>query len=178
MAAEDLNLSGVRDLRGALGRLRNGTGALELATRMGLWTEALHDASSRRASFPREMSSLTPAQLSDLYSAWTAEFGRVLEVCGALEGQSALVKLQVRSAEAAARARIRRADTSGKSLTQQALSDLSAEVPEVRDLYEQQAMVALLMAHAEAAKEATAQYLATISREIAFRDAQMKARLY
>lgn len=178
MAAEDLNLSDVRDLRGALSRLKNGAGAVELAERMGLWTDELHASSSRRAAFPREMSSLTPSQLTDLYSSWTAEFGRVLEVCGALDGQAALVKVQVRSAEASVRARLRRADTSGKALTQQALSDASAEAPEVRDLYEQQALIALLLAHAEAAREATAQYLATISREIAFRDAQMKARIY
>lgn len=178
MAAEDLNLSGIKDIRGAMGRLRNGPGALELASSMGLWTDELHRSSSRRMPFPREMSSLTPSQLSDLYSEWTSELGRVLELCGALEGQSTLVKVQVKSAEAASRARIRRADTSGKTLTQQTLSDLAAESPDVRDLYEQQALIGMLLAHAHAAREATSQYLATISREIAFRDAQMKAKLY
>lgn len=178
MAAEDLNLSDVRDLRAALGRLRNGNGAVELASRMGLWTEELHSTSVKRRSFPREMSSLVPSQLSDLYSEWTADFGRLLEVCGALDGQAALVKVQVRSAEASARARIRRSDTGGKPLAQAALADMSSEVPEVRDLYEQQALIFLILAHAEAAREATGQYLATISREIAFRDAQMKARVY
>jgi len=178
MAVEDLNLAAVKDLKGALSRTRNGADTVKLAGKLGLWTEELHDAQLRRQAFPKQLSDLTPSQLSDLYSAWTAEFGRVLELCGALDGQNALLKVQAKSAEASARARARRAASDQKALTQQALSDLAAESPEVQDVHGQQALVAVLSAHAQAAREATAQYLATISREISFLDAQMKARIY
>lgn len=178
MSAEDMNLSAVRDLDGALSRTKNGQAAVKLASKVGLWTDELHSSSARRAAFPRRLSDLAPSELSDLYSSWTSEFGRVLEVCGALEGQAALLKVQMRSAEASARANVRRSATEGRSMTQQHVADLAAEAPELRDIAEQMAVVAVLNAHALAAKEATSQYLSTLSREISFRDAQMKARIY
>jgi hypothetical protein len=55
---------------------------------------------------------------------------------------------------------------------------MAEEDPSVVDLLEQSGLLAVLAAHADGAKEATQQYLASISREIAFRDAQMKARIY
>jgi hypothetical protein len=58
------------------------------------------------------------------------------------------------------------------------LSDLADEDQAVIDLVEQQGLLGVLSAQASAAKEVTLQYLQTISREISFRDAQMKARVY
>jgi len=48
----------------------------------------------------------------------------------------------------------------------------------VIDLVEQQGLLGVLSAQASAAKEVNLQYLNTISREISFRDAQLKARVY
>lgn len=177
MAAEDLNLSGIRTLDHALARMKNGTAAVALATKLGLWTASAHQKTMVRAEFPQQLSDLTPTQLSDLYARWTAEFGRIAELCGAVSGQEQLLKIQMKSAQAAARARARRANPDQK-LTQGALGDLADEDSAVIDLVEQQGLLAVLAAQAQAAKDVTLQYLNTISREISFRDAQMKARVY
>lgn len=179
MAGEDLNLTGVKTLNQALARTRNGVAAVELATRLGLWTETLHSRREGRREFPGKLSDLTPGELTDLYSTWTSELGRLMELCGAITGQEALLKIQLKSAIAAARGRIRRNNAEeGKTLTQKGLEELVEEDPSVLDLVEQTGLLSLLGAHANAAREATGQYLNTISREISFRDAQMKARIY
>jgi hypothetical protein len=177
MAAEDLNLSGIRTLDQAMARTRNGAAAIELSTKLGLWTSSAHAATQVRAPFPFQLSELTPGQLSDLYARWTAEFGRVAELLGAINGQEQLLKIQLKSAQAAARARIRRANPDIK-YTQGQLADLSDEEQSVIDLVEQQGLLGVLSAQASAAKEVNLQYLNTISREISFRDAQLKARVY
>jgi hypothetical protein len=179
MSAEDLNLTGVKSLNQALARTRNGTASVELANRLGLWTEPAHQRKQGRPEFPGKLSELTPSQVTDLYAAWTAEYGRILELRGAIVGQDALVRIQLKSAQASARARLRRSLAEGeKSPSSASLNDQVDEDPSVVDLTEQLGVLAVLGAHADAAKEATAQYLATISREISFRDAQMKARIY
>lgn len=178
MAAEDLNLSGIKSLAQALGRTKNGEAAVELARRLGLWTQQAHAETQVRRQFEKKLSELTPGQLSDLYAYWTGEFGRILELCGAISGQEDLLKIQLRGAQAAARARLRRAVPEGqKALTSTQLADQAEEDSTVIDLQDQMGLIAVLKAHANAGKEATQQYLATISREIAFRDAQMKARI-
>lgn len=179
MAAEDLNLTGVKSLNQALARTRNGTAAVELAARLGLWTEPAHQRRQARPEFPTKLSDLTPSQVTDLYAQWTAEFGRILELRGAVAGQEALLRIQLKSAQAAARGRIRRAVPAEEKVpTAATLNDQVDEDPVVLDLIEQLGLLSVLSAHSDAAKEATAQYLATISREISFRDAQMKARIY
>lgn len=179
MATEDLNLSGVKSLDQALARTKNGVASIELAKKMGIWTESAHAAPKTRTAFPGNLSSLTPAQLTDLYAQWTGEYGRIVEICGAISGQQELLKIQLKSAQAAARARARRAQPdNAKTPSQQALTDMSEEDPTVMDIAEQQGLLVVLAAQAGAVKESTQQYLQTISREIAFRDAQMKARLY
>lgn len=179
MGAEDLNLSGVKNVEQAIGRMKNGLAAVEAAKRMGIWTEAAHANPGMRATFPRSLSELSPTQLSDLYAAWTADFGRIIEMCGAISAQEGLLKIQLKSAQASARARIRRGQPEGaRPLTQGALDDMIDSDAAVVDIVEQQAVLAVLAGHALAAKEATAQYLTTLSREISFRDAQMKARIY
>lgn len=179
MAAEDLNLTGVKTLNQVLARTRNGVAAVELAKQLGLWSESVHHNRRARDAFPEKLSDLTPTELSDLYAKWTGEFGRILELCGAVAGQEALIRIQLKSAQAAARARIRRAvPDDAKQPTAAALSDQADEDAAVTDLVDQTGLLALLAAHAQAAKEGTAQYLNTISREISFRDAQMKARIY
>lgn len=179
VASEDLNLTGVKSLNQALGRTKNGVAAVELANRLGLWTETVHQKRNTRPEFPAALSELTPAQLTDLYSSWTAEFGRLIELCGAIKGQEALLNIQLRSATAAAKARLRRNVAEGeKAPTGKAVDDMAEEDPAVIDLMEQTGLLAVLSAHANAAREATQQFLSTISREITFRDAQMKARIY
>jgi len=179
MASEDLNLTGVKSLNQVLSRVKNGVASVELANRLGLWTEPAHTRKNSRPEFPVKLSDLTPQQLSDLYSAWTGEFGRIVELCGTINGQEALLRIQLKSAQASARARIRRNLQEGeRAPSQGALNDQVDEDPAVVDLIEQSGLLLVVGAHATAAKEATAQYLATISREISFRDAQMKARIY
>lgn len=180
MAAEDINLSGIKNLNTALARMRNGTAAVEMATSLGLWTAARHQGKQSRAEFPIKLSTQTPSQISDLYGEWTAEYGRIVELCGAISGQEALIRIQMKSAQATVRVRIRKAaiQAGEKTPTSGALNDQVDEDPTVMDLTEQTGLLAVLSAHATAAKEATAQYLATISREISFRDAQLKNKIY
>lgn len=178
MAAEDLNLTGIKSLAQALARTKNGEAAVELARRLGVWTHDAHTTAEVRRPFARNLSEMTPSQITDLYAYWTGEYGRVIELCGAINAQDALLKIQLRSAQASARARLRRAvGETQKPLTAAQLTDQAEEDANVIDLQDQMGLIAVLKAHADAAKEATQQYLATISREIAFRDAQMKARI-
>ena len=151
---------------------------VELASRFGLWTDDIHNNPTRRPVFPRKLSDLTPSQLTDLYSVWTYEYGRIVEFCGAIDGQEGLLKVKIKSAQAACRSKVRRDNGSVTKLTQSVLNDLSEEDPSVIELTEKQSFLIVLSAQAKAAKEATEQYLTTLSREIAFRDAQMKAKIY
>ena len=179
MATEDLNLNGLKSLSQTLARTRNGLAAVELATKLGLWSAEAHRDPAVRPSYARDLSQLTHTQLSDLYGTWTGEFGRITELCGAIAGQEALLRIQIKSAQAAARSRIRRGQPAdARPLASQTLTDMADEDPVVVDLLEQNGLLAVLAAHSGAAKEATAQYLSSLSREIAFRDAQMKARIY
>ena len=179
MAVEDLNLVGIKNLDQALGRTRNGAALAELSRKLGLWTQDAHDNVQTRPQFPARLSDLTPSQLSDLNGRWTAEYGRVLELCGIIGGQEALLKIALKSAIATARQRARKAQPDdAKPLPMAALADLAEEDPAVIEVHEQLGLLALLSAVCSATKEATAQYLATISREISFRDAQLKAGVY
>lgn len=179
MTTEDLNLSGIKNLSQVLSRTKNGAAAVDLMNNLGLWTQAAHDRKNVRGEFPQKISDLTPSQLSDLYSKWTADFGRIVELCGIISGQENLLRIQSKSAQAATRARIRRGVTGeAKQPTSAALNDMVDEDPAVLDLLEQHSLVVVLSAHLVATKEATSQYLASISREISFRDSQMKARVY
>lgn len=179
MTTEDLNLSGIKNLAQVLTRTKNGTAAVELMNNLGLWTQNAHERKNVRAEFPSKISDLAPSQLSDLYSKWTADFGRIVELCGIITGQEALLRIQLKSAQAATRARMRRGVPSEtKHPTSAALNDMVDEDPTVLDLLEQHSLIVVLGAHLGATKEATSQYLASISREISFRDSQMKARVY
>ena len=151
---------------------------VDIASSFGLWTDSVHNNPSKRPVFPSKLSDLTPSQLTDLYSLWTFEYGRIVEICGAIDGQDGLLKVKIKSAQAACRSRTRRESSTSSKLTQSTLNDISDEDPKVIALTEQQSFLLVLGAQARAAKEATEQYLTTISREIAFRDAQMKARIY
>lgn len=186
MAAEDLDISGVKSLASALERTPNGRDAVALATRLGIWTVGAHNNVDERPAFPRNVSEVDADGLSNLLSAWTSEYGRITELVGALNGQIAQLKIRAKGARAAARSRIRKEyakdlEGDGKAVklpSSTALNDEAEEDPAVIDIDQRLALVELLHAHASAAKEATSQYLASISREIAYRDAQMKARMY
>ena len=179
MSAEDLDLSGVKSINQLFARTKNGSAAIELATKLGIWTSSVHLSPTERPAFVKELSGLTPAQLSDAYGRWTAEFGRILELSGAIAGQEAILKIQIKSALASVRSRIRKeAPATAKPYTATQLADLADEDPAIIDLYEQSALLAVTSAHISASKEATAQYIASLSREIAWRDAQIKGKLY
>jgi hypothetical protein len=175
--SEDLNLSGIKTLDDALKRTKNGLDSVSLAKKLGLWTHASHQNTKNRESFPIKLSDLEPTALTDLYSYWTHEFGRITELCGIIAGQEQLLKIQLKSALARTRAKIRRNSPDNK-LTQTQLNDMAEEDSAVLDIIEQQEVIAIINAQAGAAKEVTLQYLNTISREITFRDSQMKARVY
>jgi hypothetical protein len=169
----------VNEIVNSLSNSENGSIAMALATKLGLWSVDSHRPSVARESYPAEISSLSHSQISDLYSRWTSEFGRITELCGAISGQETLLKIKIKTAQAKARSVIRnRYNQSTKPLSSTALSDLVDEDPNVIELYEQGTLLQLISAHANAAKEATSQYLSSISREISFRDVQLKAKIY
>lgn len=179
MGVEDLNLGGLTSLDKVAKRVRSGTETIDMAKALGLWTEEVHKATQSRPAFPSNLSELTPGQLSDLYARWTAEFGRVVELCGWLDGLEGALKIRLKSTQLSVRARIRRNQPpEAKALSVAALSDMVEEDPAVVDLVEQSMLLVVLAGQLKAAREVSAQNLATISREIAFRDAQMKARIY
>lgn len=174
---DDLALGAARSLEAALSRLPGAAGALSLAQRSGLWTVAAHRSPGPRQPFPATLADLDPAGLSDLYARWTAEYGRIAELAGALKGQRVVVAARTRSVRASARAAVRSRQDDGKRLSAAAVSDAAEDRPEVVAADAQAALVELLAAQVDAAREATSQYLATISREIAFREAQYRARI-
>lgn len=175
--SENLNLSGIKTLDEALKRTKNGLDSVALANKLGLWTQEAHQNTKKREGFPSKLSDLEPTALTDLYSYWTHEFGRITELCGVISGQDQLLKIQLKSALARTRAKIRRNNNDSK-LTQTQLNDMAEEDSAVLDIIEQQEVIAVISAQANAAKEVTLQYLNTISREITFRDSQMRARVY
>jgi len=173
----DIVLTGIDTLDKALLKVPTGSDSLKLAEKLGLWTSSIHVPNIVKPSFPKKISELTPPQLSDLYSEWTGEFGRIIELCGLIDAQLAVVKLQIKSAQTSARISIRKSSPDLKH-TSTNLSDEADEDPKVVNLNEQFAILSMLESYAKASKEATQQYLTSISREISFRDAQLKARIY
>jgi hypothetical protein len=173
----EIVLTGIDTLDKALTKVPTGNDSLKLAEKLGFWTSAIHNAEVKKPTFPKKISELTPSQLSDLYSEWTGEFGRIIELCGLIDSQLGVVKLQIKSAQTSARVAIRKASPEAKH-TSTSLSDEADEDARVLALNEQFALLSMLDSYAKASKEATQQYLTSISREISFRDAQLKARIY
>jgi hypothetical protein len=180
----DLDLRNVRSLPQVLERTPNGTAVAELAGRLGLVGRSLSGSVDRKA-FITNVAELSAPQLSNEQSYWTSEFGRIVELIGLLQGQEKYLVLQGKSVRASARARVRREiaaeeGDSGKKAkaTVGEVNDRAEEDPAVRDLEEKAALVQILLATASAAKEATAMYLQSLSREISFRCAQMDAKIY
>ena len=149
-----------------------------MAKSMGLWSDSMHSSPVEKPLFIKDLSKLTPSQLSDLYGGWTYEFGRIVEICGVLYGQEGLLKIQLKSALASARAGIRKSNISNKSLTVASLNDLAEEDATVIDISNKLSNITVMLAQANSAKEISAQFLASLSREISWRDAQIKAKIY
>lgn len=173
----DESLRNVKTLQQALERTPNGVDAVALATKLGIWTAESHKATPQRKAFPSNVAALGPNELSDLMAYWTSEFGRINELAGVLVGQRELLKLKGKAARAAARSRLRR-EKSNEKLSSTALNDAAEEDAAVLEADERLQVVEVLLAQIQAAKEATQQYIASASREISYRDAQMKARMY
>lgn len=184
---DPLNLRDIKDVRSALGRLPSGAAAVDLAARLGLWSGTSHAHVATRPEFPRNLAELSAEELSDQMALWTSELGRITEINGAVAGQRELVKMRLKSARSSARARVRReheaptVDAEGTrpaKLTVAQVNDLAEEDHYVLELDEQAALLEMLGAHARAAQEATAQYVATLSREISWRSARLSSRTY
>lgn len=180
---DPIDLSTVRNAGEVLARTPNGREVAELAEKLGLLTQNALAGTSARRGFKDQVSRLAPAQLSDEQSHWAGEFGRIVELIGLLQGQEKYLALRAKSARAQARSRARRNHEAENpeakvKLTATQLGDLAEEDPAVRDIEEQAALLTILLASANAAKEATVMYLQVLSREISFRCAQMEARVY
>lgn len=178
--ADSLNVDKIKSLSDALERTANGKAAVELARKLGIWTATAHAAPSERPRFRHDLSEIAHSQLSDILGAWSAELGRITELHGAFVGQENALKIEMKAAQARARSRIRRQRETDnlKPLSLADLKDEADEQTDVIDLYDRASILAIVMASTAASKEATQQYVATISREIAFRDAQIKGRIY
>jgi len=179
MIGDAVDLNDVKNLGQVLSRTPNGEAVAELAERLGLLTSGATKASSARRGFISEIAKLSPAQLSNEQSFWAAEFGRIVELIGLLQGQEKYLALKAKAARSTARSRIRR-DAEAKELkvTATSVNDEAEDDPDVRDTDEQSTIVTILLASALAAKEATTMYLQVISREISFRCSQIDAKIY
>lgn len=175
---DDLHLGDLRTIKAALSRLPNGAPAVDLAARLGLWTSSSHAAPVERKAFPSNVAALDAVSLTNEMGYWTSEFGRIAEINGALSGQRELNKLRLKSARAAARARVRRSTPATEKLTVAQINDRAEEDTAVTELDEQAGIIELLSAHARAAQEATTQYINTLSREITWRTAHMSTRSF
>jgi hypothetical protein len=176
---EDANLSSLDSLRATLERIPNGTDSVRLMAKLGLWSSDAHRGAQARPSFPKEFSSLSAQQLSDLSARVISDAGRVIELTGLLLGLEMQLKVRLRSARAAARARNRREWPEGaKAPTKTELDDLAEEDPIVLSLEEQLALLTQLRAQADAVKEANQLYKEGVSREITYRAAQLQARVF
>lgn len=146
-----------------------------VAGRLGAWSPALHTDTVRRP-MRHLLSELGPDELSCELGWWSSEYGRLCEVSGVLTAQSERLRLQARTARSQARNRIR--DASAKTLSATAVNDQAEDDPGVLEADRRLCDTDALRHAVEAARDATDRYLSSLSREIAFRDAQMRARLY
>ena len=171
--------SSMRALQTALERVPGGAEALRLMRNLGLWSTEGHKNAGERRPFPRTFSNLGPEQLSDLSAHIAAEAGLIFELLGLLNGIEAQHKIRVKQARAAARSRARAEwDGEKKAPTKSEIDDIAEDDLTVIDVEEQSALIGMLIAQATAAKEATIIHKEAVSREITYRGAQMKARLY
>lgn len=181
MAINNLDISKVRNLKTVLSKTPNGSDASELMRKLGLWTYASHMRDHERPEFLKNLGTADDLSISTQLGIWTSEYGRITELHGAFVGQKEQVKLQLKGATAEARVRIRRKNREGenpKSMAAAELNDLVESDPQVMEILDKLAILELILAQTAATKEATAQYIATISREISFRDAQAKSKNY
>lgn len=179
MAVEDLQLDGAATFTQAMERLPQGRAALTFAKRVGLYTPGYHGEQAARREFPKNIGALGPRDLSNELAYWTADMGRLCEMMGLLAGVQVYLRRRSKAVRASARARVRRQPLpeGKKSITVSELNDLAEEDDAVIDVEDSLAYTEILLAWFAAAKEATAQNLTTLSREITFRDSQYKARL-
>lgn len=173
------NLGSVTALREALERLPDGTEVVRMFAKLGLWTSELHRNSLERRALPSEFSKLSAQELSDLSSRVVSDAGRVLELVGLLTGLDAKLRIKIRAAKAAARSRSRRAwPEDAKAPTKTELDDLADEDTAVVTLEEQAGLLQVMLAQANAVREANQMYREAISREITYRSAQLQSRVY
>ena len=187
--ADQVSLTGLRSLTSVLDRLPNGVAARDLAERLGVWSQRLHQSTASRALYPSSFARLADTELSDQNAVWLSELFRATELAGLLEGQRVMLTLASKSTRAATRARLRRkyraeADQARdeglpvpKDPTAAQLADEVEEDPEVQEQDATLAMLAVVLESAKAYKEACQAGVAGISREISFRQAQMAGKL-
>ena len=176
----DFNLDGIASLTGALDRLDQGRSAYDLAKRLGLVTPRHATADERKVFLDgRRFSELSHDELSDEHSLWRSELGRLTELVGLLYGNRQILKAKAKSARARARGRIRASlREANEKATATEINDRAEDDPEVISREEELVYLEMLIAQAEAAKEATVSYLEGISREITSRGDQLKGRVF
>lgn len=106
-----------------------------------------------------------------------SELGRLTELAGALTARTEIAVTAAKAARARARATLRQKDSETR-WTVSALEDAAECEPAVQEAEALVTQCRLAAAHAVAAKEATAAYVAGLSREITLRGDAKKARLY
>ena len=181
---ETVQLDGLRNLTQVLSRLPQGSAALALMQRLGLWSQRLHENASSPTGSLSNISTWSDEQLSDKYGALLSELHRTTELVGLLEGQKQLLTLSGKSARASARSRLRRAhealmvdDLKLKALSVGALGDEAEAAEAVQEVDLLVGTLGVVMESAKAYKEACTTTTAGLSREISFRQAQLSARM-
>lgn len=197
MTTGTMNLGDLKNLSAVLARTPNGAEVSALAERLGLLTAGSLGRVRERRRFIVNVSELDAAALSNEQAYWAGEFGRIVELVGLLQGQEKYLALRAKQVRSQARGRVRRLNenveveeggdetTATKKsgakvvkMTATQVNDLAENDPAVMDVENQSSLVVVLAASALAAKEATAMYLSTLSREISFRCSQMDNKLW
>lgn len=177
-ANSNYQLERLRSLPQALERLPEGRQALELAARLGLWTAAHEQPGDRRATVD-SFSDLSHDELSDEHAYWLSELHRLTECVGMLRSVRKTLALQIKQVRAGAATRVRR-QRREEGLPKPSQQEVSDEVEldeEVARVEEAMALLDMLSAQAEAAKEASDTTRAGISREYTLRGDLLQARV-
>lgn len=175
----------VRSQREAIDRMPSGVDFVAVLRRLGLWTSQLHRQVCDRPPFPSSLAELSDDEVSDLSAYWTAELGRTVELVGLIKSQMVQMRVRGSRVRATVRSRLRTAHTEQaaagegrpKELSATALNQLADDDPDMLTHLEQAGYLEMLLAQADAVREATASYVATVSREITLRGDHMRSRL-
>lgn len=146
------------------------------AAAAGAWSSSLHAIEHARRPL-RSVSTADDLTVSEEHMYWVSELGRLTELAGALAARCDVAATAAKAARARARATLRQADPEAR-WTVSALEDAAEADAAVISADALLTRCRLAAAHAAAAKEATAAYVAGLSREITLRGDAKRARMY